>query len=496
MNIILHQANGLEIGQRREDGYINATAMCVAYKKDISDWLKTDNAWELVVALAEKIQVQPVQIKSHKSGNSVFTRVSATYPTLIIVKRGSPSSGGGTWVHYKLAVPLAMWISAEFALLVSDWVEHWLTTYQNPIEQSIPSSLSAAAKAYIESSQALNRTIHTAIHQQTDSLREALKFLESKDNLTVGEELEPEQIEQIPESTNTVSIDLIKFRDNQPRHHFDEQKLLKLSGSIKEFGILQPILVRPLDNGEYELIAGERRLRAAHLAGQTSVPIVVKEFSDKQALSVSILENLQREDLNPVEEVEAILELLAINLDVEPFEVITILNKVENSRKRNLKLTEKVLSQLEQIESTLALVGRFNASSFRTTRIPLLNLPQDVLTPLREMKLDYTKARLIGQVKNLESRTGVLNKAINEDLSFTQIKELIEPLKNQKPKKEAAPEKILIQRFIDIGKLLKESEALFDASKRKKIEKILRDLQKLLTSPEEESTAEKKSMHT
>jgi KilA-N domain len=234
MNIILHQANGLEIGQRREDGYINGTAMCVAYKKDISDWLALNSVLELVTALAFRLNIEPNPVKSP---NSLKTRVAATYPALIVVKRGAPNKGGGTWIHYKLAVPLAMWISAEFALLVSDWVEYWLTTYQNPIQQSIPSYEEAAAKAYIESSQALNRTIHTAIHQQTDTLRSALKFLTHNDNLTVGEELAPPQIEQAPD-TNTVSIDLIKLRHNQPRHYFDEQKLLKLSQSIKEFGIL------------------------------------------------------------------------------------------------------------------------------------------------------------------------------------------------------------------------------------------------------------------
>jgi hypothetical protein len=98
MNIILHNANGLEIGQSREDGYINATAMCVAYKKDLSKWLATDSTFELVAALARRLSIQP---KSPKKGNSVWTRVSVTYPTLITVKQGSPNNGGGTWIHYK-----------------------------------------------------------------------------------------------------------------------------------------------------------------------------------------------------------------------------------------------------------------------------------------------------------------------------------------------------------------------------------------------------------
>jgi ParB family transcriptional regulator, chromosome partitioning protein len=118
-------------------------------------------------------------------------------------------------------------------------VVRYTTTHMN----IIPSSFSSAAKAYIESSQALNRTIHTAIHQQTDSLREALK----------------EITEQTPNFTNTISIDQIKLPLSQPRRYFNPKKLEELSSSIKQFGILEPLLVRQKPDGEYELIAGERR---------------------------------------------------------------------------------------------------------------------------------------------------------------------------------------------------------------------------------------------
>jgi ParB family transcriptional regulator, chromosome partitioning protein len=303
-----------------------------------------------------------------------------------------------------------------------------------------------------------------------------------EDLLTVNDDNDSKQ--------KAVAIEFIKVNDKQPRRWFDPDKMAQLIESVREFGILEPLLVRPLSDGGYELIAGERRLRAARELGLTEVPIVVKEFSDKQALSVSILENLQREDLNPVEEVEAILQLLAINLDVEPENIKTILNLVANSKKRDIPLSDKVLTQLEQIESTLTLVGRFNASSFRTTRIPLLNLPQDVLTALRTGKIEYTKARLIAQVKNLEERVSILEKTISQDLSLTQIKELIESLTkevdNTKPVKELAPEKAVIQMYTDIGKELKQAQVLSDAKKRKKIEKLLSDLRKLITPPPSE----------
>jgi ParB family transcriptional regulator, chromosome partitioning protein len=292
-----------------------------------------------------------------------------------------------------------------------------------------------------------------------------------------------------------VAIEFLKVNDKQPRRWFDPDKMVQLIESVREYGILEPLLVRPLLDGEYELIAGERRLRAAREIGLTEVPIVIKELSDKQALSVSILENLQREDLNPVEEVEAILELLAINLDVETEDVKRILNLVANSKKRDIALSDKVLTQLEKIEATLTLVGRFNAESFRATRIPLLNLPQDVLISLRQGKIEYTKARLIARVKDLESRTSLLEKVINEDLSFVRVKELVESLIEQvntssdnttKQNKELAPEKIFSQRCIDFSKRFKDNKVLSDAKKRKKLEKLFDDIDKLLTPPPEE----------
>jgi len=130
---ISHQVNGVFVEQRSTDGFINGTAMCVAHGKDVSDWLKTDDTWDLVVALADDLGIVPNDPKNRKSGNSVFTRVSAYYPSLAIVKRGSPDTGGGTWLHPDLALHLAQWCSKPFAIQVSRWIREWMTSGQNPI---------------------------------------------------------------------------------------------------------------------------------------------------------------------------------------------------------------------------------------------------------------------------------------------------------------------------------------------------------------------------
>ncbi|MDM3846118.1 MAG: ParB/RepB/Spo0J family partition protein [Aphanizomenon gracile PMC638.10] len=275
--------------------------------------------------------------------------------------------------------------------------------------------------------------------------------------------------------TATVNIDKIRLPAQQPRRYFDPEKLSQLVQSVKEHGILQPLLVRAV-NAEFELVAGERRLRAAKEAGLTEVPIITKELSDLQTLQIALLENLQREDLNPVEETEGILELLSIELDVNSGEVISILNQVANAKKRGLELTENVSRQLEIIESVLSGVGRFSAESFRTSRLPLLNLPDDVLEILRQGQLEYTKARAIAKLKDDGERRELLDKVLNENLSLSEIKQLVKELT---PGKITAKE-TLNAKYSEIGKRLKNAQVWEDAKKTKKLEKLLSDLEQLL----------------
>ena len=111
-------------------------------------------------------------------------------------------------------------------------------------------------------------------------------------------------------STSTLPLnDIIPNRD-QPRKTFDETALEELAESIRQHGVLQPLLVRPLPEGNYQLVAGERRWRAARIAGLSEVPVVVKELSDTEAMELAIIENLQREDLNPIEEAEGLQALV------------------------------------------------------------------------------------------------------------------------------------------------------------------------------------------
>lgn len=130
-------------------------------------------------------------------------------------------------------------------------------------------------------------------------------------------------------SPQTLLLNQIVCSPTQPRRYFDSESLSSLKESIAREGILQPILVRP--RGEkYELVVGERRYRAATELGLAQIPVTIRDLSDEQARQYALMENLQREDLNPVEETEGILDLLAFKLNRDRGEVISLLNQLGN----------------------------------------------------------------------------------------------------------------------------------------------------------------------
>ena len=153
--------------------------------------------------------------------------------------------------------------------------------------------------------------------------------------------------EEVKKTEMLVKISMVEPNRSQPRKQFDEDALLELSESIKQYGILQPLLVSD-KNGYYEIIAGERRWRAAKLAGLKEVPVIIKEFNDQQVVEISLIENIQREDLNPIEEAMAYKRLI----DEFHLKQDGIAERVSKSRTavtnslRLLKLDERVQQML------------------------------------------------------------------------------------------------------------------------------------------------------
>lgn len=285
---------------------------------------------------------------------------------------------------------------------------------------------------------------------------------------------DPNSLEPVS-SSQAVAIDCIELPQQQPRRYFNSEKMAQLVQSVKEHGILEPLLVRPLPNGKYELVAGERRLRAAQTANFAEVPIVVRELDDQQALQVALLENLQREDLSPVEETEGILQLLAIALNTTSDEVVSLLHQSYNAKQRGRELNSNVTIQIKKVEETLAVVGRFNAESFRSNRLPLLNLPADVLQVLRQGKLEYTKARAIARLKDEAQRKDLIQEAIKQNLSLSQIKERIKSLTLVASTPPTASDRLAL-----VSQKLKGNKLVEEPKKQKRLEKLLQELEALV----------------
>lgn len=189
-------------------------------------------------------------------------------------------------------------------------------------------------------------------------------------------------------------IALIQPNRYQPRTHFDPQELAELSDSIRVQGVLQPLLVRRLEMG-YELVAGERRLRAAKLAGLRQVPVVVKEVSDGEMVEMSIVENIQRENLNPLEEADAYQRLI----------------------------DEFGLTQ----EQAAGRVGKSRSAVANFLRLRLL--PEPIKATIREGQLSMGHARALLGVEPAAQQTAVWQTILRKSLSVRQTEELVKRLR-------------------------------------------------------------------
>lgn len=198
----------------------------------------------------------------------------------------------------------------------------------------------------------------------------------------------------------TVPIDSIFPNRLQPRKTFDEEKIAELSASIKEQGIIQPLIVTQASGNRYELIAGERRLRASKMAGITEVPVIIKNVDSEGMLELSIIENVQREDLNPMEEAIAIREL------VEQFNYTQ----------------EEVATRLGK--SRVAV----------TNSLRLINLPKLIQDDVAEGRMSAGHARALLSVNNLQDQLRIREKILNGSLNVRNVEKMIQDLRPQKSK--------------------------------------------------------------
>lgn len=276
------------------------------------------------------------------------------------------------------------------------------------------------------------------------------------------------------ESDSTLSLEKISLPASQPRRYFDTQKMSQLVASVEKYGILEPLLVRP-KNSKYELVAGERRYRAAKEVGLVEVPVIIRELNDTEALAISLMENLQREDLNPIEETEGILSLISIDLGISKEEAISQLYKIRNES----KVSDNVVTNPDynKIHSVFSSLGLLSWDSFITHRLPLLKLPEEILEVLRQGKIAYTKALAISRLKDKEKRQNFLKEAVEKNLSIRQIKERIAEFKSPSIEQPG------LQKQIDSAyRNLKKSKVWNDPKRRKRLEKLLKEIESIINS--------------
>ena len=210
-----------------------------------------------------------------------------------------------------------------------------------------------------------------------------------------NEPIEYEQIEEkIKEQTTSdeiIELNINELRSNpyQPRKVFDEEALQELAESIKEHGVFQPIIVKKSIKG-YEIVAGERRVKASQIAGKTTIPAIVRDFTDPEMMEIALLENLQRENLNALEEAQAYKKLLD-----------------------SLEITQDMLAKR---------LGK--SRSHITNMIGLLGLPEMVKTFVIDGKISMGHARVLSKIEDDEKVLELANRIIRENLSVRQIEDL------------------------------------------------------------------------
>ena len=279
-------------------------------------------------------------------------------------------------------------------------------------------------------------------------------------------------------SSQALPIEQIVTSSTQPRRYFDPEKLEQLTQSVKEHGVLEPILVRLLPDKRYELVAGERRYRAAVAAALKEVPVVIKELTDTEALQLALIENLQREDLNPVDEIEGVLQLIALRENIVVEEVISRLYRMYNEVKGNVNSSNPNVRVNEFDDSIKAIFDSLlslNWESFVKNKLPLLKLPEDILEPLRQGKIEYTKAKAVAKIKDEEARKELMAEAIANSLSLREIKERIKDSQPQPQKEE------LFTRMGNAYQQVKKSKKFLmeNPRQRKKLESLLAQIEKL-----------------
>lgn len=273
-----------------------------------------------------------------------------------------------------------------------------------------------------------------------------------------------------PVQNAEVPLDQITPRAGQFRRTFDQDSIEALADSISELGLLEPIVVRE-QGGGFEIVAGERRYRALRHLGWERVPIRIVALDDVQAELANAVENLNREDLTPLDEVDAVLSVLRHALDRSQDEIIALVTRV-----RSLELEERETSDndTEEVVSLFRRLGYTSVNSFYANRLSLLRYPEDLLQAMRERGLAYTKARVLARVKDAEARYSLLKATLQESLSVEEVERRVGEMQNHRPSPELYNDFERVKR-----RVTKQWVQRLDTTKQKRLRQLVKEIEKL-----------------
>ena len=247
-------------------------------------------------------------------------------------------------------------------------------------------------------------------------------------------------VEDISVGSSTTKVKLLDIEPNreQPRKQFDEDALAELSDSIAQHGVLQPLLVRPMPDGGYQLVAGERRWRASRMAGLTEVPVVIRDLTDSQVAELALVENLQRENLNPLEEANGYKEL-----------------------SDKFGYTQEKISEI---------VGKSRPSIANALR--LLNLPEDVQEMVSDGSLSMGHARAILSLTDDKMKTDLAKLVVQNDLSVRETERIARNMVKEAPAKKKAKKRnpYYDEAEIALSQVLGRSVKITKSSKKGSLE--------------------------
>lgn len=241
-------------------------------------------------------------------------------------------------------------------------------------------------------------------------------------------------VDELNPSVNKLRIMEIEPNRDQPRKDFDEKSLSELAESIEQHGVLQPLVVRPLTNGGYQLVAGERRWRAARIAGLTEVPVVIKELTDEEVIEIAMIENLQREDLNPLEEALGYRYMMD-----------------------ELNITQ---------EQAAEKVGKSRPAVANAIR--LLRLPDEVQEMVKNNLISPGHARALLGFENQELIIQTAKRIVKEDLSVREVESLVKnsqktPKVPKQQKRDKFFSEVELALVENLGRKVKIKESKKDA---------------------------------